>query len=186
MLISLLNYGYKFKSINDLNIDSKKNDIYITFDDVHKSVYSIAYPILKELNIPFCCFITTNFIDKENYITSDMLIELSDDDLVTIGSHSVSHPLMRQSLDEDLINEFIESSDILSRITHKKTLFFAYPYGSFYAVDRRTIKMISNTDYVLAFSNVGHLLTKKDLIKKHFISRVNINESNYYKYMVKK
>ena len=46
----------------------KPKSFVITFDDGFYNNVSIAYPILKKLNIPFTIYLTTKFIDK-NYMS---------------------------------------------------------------------------------------------------------------------
>ena len=64
----------------------------ITLDDGWKSVYTDAFPILKELGLPFTLFLYENYVDGGNKaLTSAMIREMMADG-ATIGSHSVSHP----------------------------------------------------------------------------------------------
>ena len=58
----------KFISLHEyLNLKDKKNNISITFDDGYLDNYEIAYPFLKNLNIPFTLYITTNYIHNKIY-----------------------------------------------------------------------------------------------------------------------
>lgn len=186
--ISFIEYFYNrnfvFKKINELDINSKPSNIYITFDDVHKSVYLNAYPLLKKMNIPFTCFVTTSYMDTKDFLNTDMLIDLVNDPLVTIGSHSVTHPLMRKCTKEKILYELGESQKIISNKINKETKYFAFPFGSLYAVSSRVRKLCKASNYIYSFSNVGRKLTRRDFLKNNFISRININEDNYKKYMV--
>ncbi len=45
-----------------------KKVVAITFDDGFKDLYQNAYPIIKELNIPFALFLTTSLIDSKELL----------------------------------------------------------------------------------------------------------------------
>lgn len=49
------------------------NSVVITIDDGYKSTYTLAYPILKQLNVPTTIFPSTNFIDKKEVLWIDRI-----------------------------------------------------------------------------------------------------------------
>ena len=57
----------------------------LTFDDGLLDAYTIAYPAMKERNLPFTLFITTHWVGKEGYLSLSQLRELYADPLCTIG-----------------------------------------------------------------------------------------------------
>ena len=61
------------------------NSFIVTFDDANESVYTKAYPFLKNNNIPFIVFITKELIGKPNFLTREQVIILSKDSHCTIG-----------------------------------------------------------------------------------------------------
>lgn len=65
----------------------------ITIDDGWKSVYTDAYPVLKELNFPFTIFLYKKYVDGGGRaLTTPMIKEMLASGLCTIGSHSSTHP----------------------------------------------------------------------------------------------
>lgn len=52
---------------------SLSNSILITFDDGYENVYRYAYPILKELGLPFAVFVSTGFVDTDKVLPWDLL-----------------------------------------------------------------------------------------------------------------
>ena len=65
--------------------------VLITLDDGWKSVYTDAYPILKEFGYPFTLFLYTNFLNgRGDSLTPEQVREMQANG-ATIGSHSVSH-----------------------------------------------------------------------------------------------
>lgn len=65
--------------------------VLITLDDGWRSVYTDAYPILKEFGYPFTLFLYTKYLTgKGDSMTPDMIREMQAHG-ATIGSHSTSH-----------------------------------------------------------------------------------------------
>ncbi len=64
------NWGFEFISMEELleiakaNFKSDKNWVHLTFDDGFESVYTVAYPYLRERRIPFSIFISTHHIES--------------------------------------------------------------------------------------------------------------------------
>jgi|688.fasta_scaffold23980_2 peptidoglycan/xylan/chitin deacetylase (PgdA/CDA1 family) len=69
-----------------------RKSILLTIDDGWKSVYTDAFPILKEMGLPFTLYLYKNYVDGGNKaLTTEMIREMIAAG-ATIGSHSVSHP----------------------------------------------------------------------------------------------
>jgi peptidoglycan/xylan/chitin deacetylase (PgdA/CDA1 family) len=108
--------------------------IAITFDDGYIDNYANAYPILKKYNIPATIFVVINRIGKrlgqDEYMGWPQIEELSNSGLITVGSHSISHPNLSEVASEDkLRDEIFASKRILEETLHKKVDFFSYPFG---------------------------------------------------------
>ena len=86
------------------NTLKKLHNVVITFDDGFQSVLNNAYPVLEKHNIPFAMFLPSGrlgqhpgWITDESHINYNECIIVSEElqqlrkDLVTIGSHSVTH-----------------------------------------------------------------------------------------------
>ena len=74
----------------ETNIEDRS--VLITIDDGWKSVYTDAFPILKEMGFPFTVFLYTNYVDGgQNALTTAMIREMQKHGC-SIGSHSISHP----------------------------------------------------------------------------------------------
>ena len=64
----------------------------ITIDDGWLSVYTDAFPILREFNYPFTIYLYKNYVDRGGKSLSSAMIREMIAAGATIGSHSVSHP----------------------------------------------------------------------------------------------
>ncbi len=100
----------------------------LTFDDGHESDYQLAFPILEELNFPASFFPYTDAIGRENYMTWEMIKELSAHGF-TIGSHGVSHVDLRTANTDRLIHELHDSKELIEQNIGKSIEFFALPFG---------------------------------------------------------
>lgn len=120
----------------------------LTFDDGFREHYTTVYPILKKYNFKATFFIVTNATRLSGYMTKDMLKEVSDSGLITIASHTVSHPFLTRLSVASREKELRESKAELEEITGKPVNHFAYPYGSRNAT---VLKEAKEAGYTSAF-----------------------------------
>ncbi len=143
---------------------SRKNPCTITFDDGLKDVYRVAYPELKKRNIPFTVFVITDFLGTEGYITEEELITMASDPLVTIGSHGITHDIMKGMDVEQQKHELIRSKELLQKLIGREIRYFAYSHGQY---DEKTLEILRKEKcYDFAFDaggGVTNCLTKRDL-----------------------
>ncbi len=118
-----------------------EKSILITLDDGWKSVYTDAFPILREFGYPFTLYLYKNYVDGGGRaLTTPMIREMMKAG-GTIGSHSVSHPLpsnvkshRRKGPDEYdvfLRKELGESKRFLESNFTQPVTTYAYPGGFF-------------------------------------------------------
>lgn len=112
----------------------------ISFDDAYRSVYSQAFPRLKQRGWPFTVFVNTAAVDQHHGIQSswEQLREMAANG-ATIANHSVNHGHLARRLDNETeanwqtrVNAEISQAQqrIKDEIGHSEKL-FAYPYGEF-------------------------------------------------------
>lgn len=93
-----------------------KNDIVLTFDDGYKNNLKVLAPIMKEFNLPYTIFITTNNITTGNLFPTSILRLLvygSSLDLLSIPFIDKSFNL---KTDEDKLNASKEISNLLKTL----------------------------------------------------------------------
>jgi peptidoglycan/xylan/chitin deacetylase (PgdA/CDA1 family) len=180
LIMALIKKGHNFISLQDIATANQltSKSIALTFDDGYASLNDILAQYLIDQNIPFAIFAAIDLLNKPMYLTNKQLKTLSENSLCTVGAHSVSHPLLRKLNDVNSKNEIINSKSILKEIITKEVEYFAYPYGSVYAVSKRDINYAKETGFKLAFSAINGCLSKKSLQEKWFIPRINVNEDN--------
>lgn len=116
----------------------------MTMDDGWKSVYTVAFPIMKEMNIPFTIFLYKNYVGSHRggkALSYEMIEEMVASGLCTIGCHSVSHPRpsqvkakLRQGseiFDKFLRHELGDSKSFLENKFGKTVTTYAYPGGHY-------------------------------------------------------
>jgi peptidoglycan/xylan/chitin deacetylase (PgdA/CDA1 family) len=168
-----------------------KKSVLITMDDGYKSVYEVAWPILKKYDFTATLFVYTDYVGiSKKAITWDELRVLKANGF-TIGSHSVAHSdLTKRNQDETeqdfqdrLKKEIFMSKQIIDSKLGQDTLFFSFPYGRYNA---DLMNRVKSAGYKIAvtvdrgsnpfFSNP--LALKRDMILKQditfFISRLKI------------
>ncbi|YCM44957.1 polysaccharide deacetylase family protein [Verrucomicrobiaceae bacterium 227] len=114
----------------------------ITMDDGWKSVYTEAYPIMKELQLPFTLFLYKNYVGSERggrALSYAMINEMIESDLCTLGSHSVSHPFPSdvkkhqkkgpEAYDQFIRKELGDSQAFLVEKFKEAITTYAYPGG---------------------------------------------------------
>ncbi len=128
--------------------DIPKKAVLITLDDGWKSVYTDAYPILKEFGYPYTLYLYKNYVDGGGKaLTLPMINEMIKNG-ATIGSHSVSHPYPitvksfrkkgPQAYDAYLRKEMGESKRFLEDKFPVKATTYSYP-GGFYTEEMLTL-----------------------------------------------
>ena len=117
--------------------------VVITIDDGYKSVYDVAWPILKSYGYPFTVFLYVKATDK-NYkdILSWSEIRKMKADGVDFQDHSYSHHRLGdwpKNMDESqyrtwIHDDLLRGSRILSKQLGEKPRFFAIPYGEYNSI----------------------------------------------------
>lgn len=126
----------------------------ITFDDGTSDLFSEAYPILKELNIPFIVYVAVDFIGKPTYLSPKEINELIQEPLCTIGAHTLSHPNLKQTSLRQAYREIRMSKEKLETMTGCPVIHFAYPYGKPGAVDCRVVQCVKRARYESAVGTI--------------------------------
>ena len=171
----LISHG-RIKSIEHLDYFGNETDFYLTFDDVYANAYDNALCWLTDNKIPFTVFIALDYLDKPNYISIEQLRKLAQNQYCTIGSHTISHPLLRFMNYEDVKNEIINSKKKLEKIIGKEIKYFAYPYGSKYACSKRVVEVAKHAGYKKAFSTFSMGINATYLREnQYFIPRINVD-----------
>jgi glycosyltransferase involved in cell wall biosynthesis/peptidoglycan/xylan/chitin deacetylase (PgdA/CDA1 family) len=86
---------------------------------------------------------------ERSCITSDELKKMSENKLITIGSHTVSHPILTKCSYETQARELKDSRHLLSQFLMTEIEYLAYPNGSY---DKDTIELAEKSGYKLGLT----------------------------------
>lgn len=139
----------------------------VTFDDGFASTIENAVPELVQRKIPATLFIVAGLLGaKPNWLTlgadcldaeriapAERLKELPSD-LITIGSHTLSHPRLPSLPEVEAMTELAASRESLERVLNRNIKLFSFPYG---AHNERLIKMCREAGYERVFTIVPTL-----------------------------
>lgn len=121
---------WEVKTYKDLTL--KNNSIMLAFDDGGISFYSLIMKELQEFNYKGHFFITTNFIDKKEFLNKKQIIEINKNGHI-IGAHSHTHPRVISSLSySEILSEWRISKNILEDIIEEEVETASVP-GGFYS-----------------------------------------------------
>lgn len=186
---------WELKAHLDGNYKLPDKPIMITFDDGYRDNYTLAYPILKELNMKATIFVIGWSVGRETRLDNVTPIiphfsweeakEMSESGLVSIQPHSYNlHENDGQTKgvekypnesEKDYIKRFKEDTDKITHLIKEKvgedTVIFCYPYGSYNAT----------TERVLSDMNIYSVTTESGVasLKKNGMALNRINVPAY-------
>jgi poly-beta-1,6-N-acetyl-D-glucosamine N-deacetylase len=127
--------------------------ILLTFDDGYEGHFTHVYPLLKKYGYPAVFSIYTNKVGKRmgrSSLTWEQVKQMAADPLVTIASHSVSHPPNLTKVPEaQLVKEVQESKQILEQQLGIPIRYFTYPEGHY---DAKVANLVGSSGYLAALT----------------------------------
>ena len=135
--------GYKFLNPNNFHkiYDKEKLEktILLSVDDGYVSFYRYAWPYLKNNQIPFLIFISTEAIGKKGYMGWKEIKEIEKYDYVTIGNHSHSHDYLVNFSYDEFKKDIEKSIKIFEDNLGYNPKFFSYPFGEWDLAQKKFI-----------------------------------------------
>ena len=136
----------------------------ITFDDGLESVLENALPEMESRKIPSTMFIVVQSLGDfpcwipdgprsdatQKVMSIEQLRHLSSD-LVTVGSHTLTHPNLRRVDQAQARREISDSRAELQRILNMDVSLFSFPYGEF---NSRLIQLCRDAGYERVFTTL--------------------------------
>ena len=168
-MLSWLSRRFRFLN-PDQFLNGEKDGVLLTFDDGFANNFTNVLPLLEEFNAPAVFFISTQHvsepgnwlpatmkmaqlgwghekdipreiaIDCYNGMSEEQLRVAARNPLVTVGSHSVSHPFLSQVPTSQLKFELESSRKYLQKISSQAVDLFAYPTGDYNRVVAEAVR----------------------------------------------
>jgi len=95
---------------------------------------------------------------KRSCISLEELKKVAENKMITIGSHTVTHPILKQFSHEFQVVELRESKHVLSIWLNEEINYLAYPNGDF---NEKTLEIVCNCGYRLCFTTFPALIDTK-------------------------
>lgn len=92
--------------------------------------------------------VKNKILNKREAMNIEEIIEISSTPYISIGSHTVSHPILTQCSNDQLMHEVDHSKLILEQLLLKPINSFSYPNGDF---SGREVEIVKNAGYKIAF-----------------------------------
>ena len=134
----------------------------LTFDDGLQCIVDNVLPELESRRLPCTLFIVTEVLGghpgwqvfgPEDPSTADVMsgeqLQKLPPDLVAIGSHTMTHPVLPTVDEQHLREELLGSRMKLEKLLNRKVRLLSFPYGAF---NDEVIEMCRNTGYERFFS----------------------------------
>jgi peptidoglycan/xylan/chitin deacetylase (PgdA/CDA1 family) len=141
----------------------------ITVDDAYRSVYDVAFPLLKASGFPFTVFVATDPVDQglPAYMTWDQMRAMAAGG-ATYANHGASHDsLIERRAGEDDVNRMSRVRADVERGRRRLSAeldalpgVFAYPYGEY---DSAVAGMLRDMGYVAFGQHSGAVGQGNDL-----------------------
>ncbi|MGE0822319.1 MAG: polysaccharide deacetylase family protein [Candidatus Binatia bacterium] len=146
----------------------------VTFDDGFQSVVANALPELTQRKIPTTLFIPTGYLGQqpqwnressqpgchETIITSQQLRTLISD-VVSVGSHTVTHPALTTLGEEEAKRELQQSRQDLETLLERDVRLFSFPYGAY---DHKLVALSRHAGYSRVFTTLPTLPDPEDYV----------------------
>jgi len=136
----------------DFQADLPERSVVITFDDGWRSVYEIAFPILRRYGFKATLFVSTGMVTGSSTTLSWAQIAEMAASCFDIQSHSVNHRDLTELQPGEALGDYLkdveweltESARVIEEKTGQPVRFLAYPYGS---VNHLVATLLRKTGY---------------------------------------
>jgi len=164
-----------------------QNTFVLTFDDGFANFYKNVFPVLKEFQIPATLFVTTGFVEtgiaysiqrhrdhaEAKPVTWEMLGEMAQSQLVTLGAHTHTHPNLAEQSKDQVIEELAKPQELFRKRLGLEVQHFAYPK----ALWNTTVEKLVQAYYATAVISGGQKATPEHF-NPHRIPRIPIRRSD--------
>lgn len=118
------------KAISDYceTVGLPKDYVVFTFDDGGKSFHRVIAPILEKYDYKGLFFVTTKYVGTDTFLNENEILDLHKRGHI-IGSHAHTHEHFYSLIDEQIEEEWKQSTEILSRILGKPVHYASIPNG---------------------------------------------------------
>lgn len=163
----LLNYSTAIAANSRMRLHAGERFTAVTFDDGFLSVVENAVPELVSRRIPATFFVVADYLGaapdwgtfNSDYVANEKTVSVNDlrnlpDDLLTIGSHTASHPWLPALPEAQARIELSKSREVLSKLLNRDVTLFSFPYG---AQNEELARLCREVGYERVFTTIPKL-----------------------------
>jgi len=166
---------------DDLTPASRTDRVAITFDDGFENFLTQALPELEKRNIPATVFVIADGMNREfgSPTHAEKLLSLEQvrslpPSLVTIGSHTVSHPLLTQLEESEAHREIQDSRTKLEAMLDRDVTQFSFPFGGF---NEKLVQICRESGYERVYTTLpAFAFEQKD---EFVVGRVRVDPTDW-------
>lgn len=136
----------------------------VTFDDAYQNILVNALPLLKVRRIPAAIFVVPEMLGRipalsdtstvsaqERQVMSIEDLRSLPGDSLTIGSHSLTHPLLTTLSTKEALHELTESRRVIEELVQRPVRLFCFPYGAY---NEELFRLCQEAGYERVFTTV--------------------------------
>lgn len=158
----LLDWGYRFITAGELLAEGaerqpRRRTAVLTFDDGWADATTVAAPLLARLGVPATFYVCGGWWGGQHALVRGEAGRILDEEAACrlvmagfeLGSHTMTHPDLRELNDAELAAELTRSKAVVERVSGQPCRTLAYPFGLF---DERVERAAGDAGYELAFA----------------------------------
>jgi peptidoglycan/xylan/chitin deacetylase (PgdA/CDA1 family) len=166
---------------DDITLEPGKRYAGVTFDDGFENFFEIASPELTKLNIPSTMFVIADAIGRafgpqgrSERVMSLEQIRVLPIDLVTIGSHTSSHPFLPSISEQDAAGEIVRSRNQIEELLGRKIQLFSFPFGGF---NEKLVDICRSAGYQRVFTTLPRFAFENS--REYVVGRVRVDPTDW-------
>lgn len=170
--------------------DRAQPAVILTFDDGYLDFYTCVFPILAKFRLPAILFVTTGFIEEGTPypmltnpeatvrpVTWDMLGEMYESGLISLGAHTHTHPILTTLGADHVAEELSRPIECFERRLGFRPRHFAYPR----ALTSAAVRTLVSRYYSSAVVGGGRPVTGATF-DRYCIPRIPIRRSDGWRF----
>lgn len=145
--------GYETIFMNEIDsLENYTKPVCLTVDDVFVYFYNNGFPLIKKYNVKVTLCIIYEYINGENYLTTEQIKEMLDSGLVSIESHTMSHKELTTLSTEEKRRQIIKSKENLEKDFGVEVTTLCYPVGDY---NNEVIEIAKEAGYKYGIAMTG-------------------------------
>jgi len=118
---------------------------------------------------------STKYDYSEHILTWPEVIELSKENLITIGAHTINHPVLSRLNESQTKDEIILSRKLIENKIQASVEHFSYPYGGINEAGDREYNMARESNFASAVTTTCGYLQNNNANSLYALPRIGVN-----------